>query len=211
MESSRKTTNFFLRQFALSCIVTIPLVLLTMVVPKTVGADSLVDVMSINKLPVYNLCLWIMGTIVQFFFGKKFYVGGWAALKNKNANMDVIVALGTTSAYGLGMIMCIMYMIGYEHKHAEHYIESGDAFQTSAVLISIILLGKYLESKSKMQTTSAIAKLAECQVSDAKLIVGDEEYTIPVELLEIGDVVRVYPGSSIPVDGIVKDGQGGVD
>ena len=64
MESSRKTTEFFLRQFLLSCIVTIPLVLLTMVVPKTVEPDKLVEVMSINKLPAYNLALWIMGTIV---------------------------------------------------------------------------------------------------------------------------------------------------
>jgi len=138
-------------------------------------------------------------------------MGSYQALKNGNANMDVIVALGTSSAYGLGLIMNIMYIAGFEAQRSSHYIESADSFQTSAVLISIILLGKYLESKSKMQTTSAIAKLAQLQISDANIVVDEEEFSIPCELLEVGDMVRVYPGSTIPVDGVVSEGQGQVD
>ena len=125
--------------------------------------------------------------------------------------MDVLVALGTSAAYGFGMLMVLMYLGGYEQNMAEDYIMSAESFETAALLISIILLGKYLESSSKHKTTDALTKLANLQISHAVLILGERELEIDLALLEVGDNVRVYPGASIPVDGTVVSGDGWVN
>jgi Cu+-exporting ATPase len=200
-----------LRQFVLSCIFTVPIVILTALVARLVDSDEMATSTTLGTLPYYNIALQLLATPVQFYFGMKFYKGAYKALKNRNANMDVLVALGTTAAYGMGTFMNIIYLTGYEHEESKHYLESAHSFETSAVLITIILLGKYLESRSKMQTTTAITKLAKLQVSDAVIVYEDKEYEIDVNLLEVGDIMRVYPGATIPVDGVVMEGNGWTD
>ena len=122
--------------------------------------------------------------------------------------MDLLVAMGTSSAYFYGAVMNILYISGYSEMHSMNYIESSHSFETSSLLISIILLGKYIESRSKHKTTDAITKLAKLQISSAICIENGIERETDVQLLEPGCIVKVYPGSSVPVDGIVTEGEG---
>ena len=121
--------------------------------------------------------------------------------------MDLLIAMGTSAAYFYGAVMNIMYITGYTEMSAMHYIESTDSFETSSLLISVVLLGKYIESRSKHRTTDAITKLAKLQVSHAICIENNQERETDAELLEIGCIVKVYPGGSVPVDGIVVEGE----
>ena len=146
-------------------------------------------------------------TPVQFWFGGRFYKGAYKALKNKTANMDLLVALGTSAAYFYGATMNLLYTSGYSEMDSMDYIESSYSFETSALLISVILLGKYIESRSKHRTTDAITKLAKLQVPNAICIENNQERETDTELLEIGCIVKIYPGSSIPIDGIVTEGE----
>lgn len=126
--------------------------------------------------------------------------------------MDVLVVLGTTSAYGYGAFMNLLYMIGYTHDSYEHYMESAHTFETSSLLITIIILGKYLESRTKHETTDTITKLASLQISHAIHVnPNGEEREVDVLLLEVGDVIKILPGSSIPTDGVTVSGEGWVD
>jgi Cu+-exporting ATPase len=124
-----------------------------------VEPEDMASSSEMGNLPIYNIVLQLLATPVQFYFGWKFYKGAIASLRHRNANMDVLIALGTSAAYFMGMFMNILYISGFEHEEDKHYLESAHSFETSSVLITIILLGKYLESRSKMQTTTAISKL----------------------------------------------------
>ena len=211
LAQQQRAMNLWLYEFLLSLIFTLPIFIVSMVISKTVSENDLTSERAGHYLPYYNLALWLMDTPVQLIFGKRFYRGAYKSLRHGTANMDVLVALGTSSAYGFGMLMNFMYIFGYEHTHAEDYIMSAESFETAALLISIILLGKYLESRSKHKTTNALTKLANLQISHAVLIVGERELELDLALLEIGDKVRVYPGASVPVDGLVFSGDGWVN
>jgi Cu+-exporting ATPase len=104
--------------------------------PEDMAASS-----RMGNLPIYNIVLQLLATPVQFYFGWKFYKGALASIRHKNANTDVLIALGTSSAYFMGMLMNILYISGFEHEDDKHYLESAHSFETSAVLISILLLG----------------------------------------------------------------------
>ena len=144
---------------------------------------------------------------MQFWFGARFYKGSYKALKNKTANMDLLIAIGTSAAYFYGAVMNIICISGFNEMSSSHYIESTQSFETSALLISVVLLGKYIESRTKHRTTNAITKLARLQVPYAICIEENQERETDTELLEIGCICKVYPGSSIPVDGIVTEGE----
>ena len=211
VSQQKRTMRLWLREFLLSLIFTLPIFLVSMIISQTVSHDDLTSEKVDDRLPYYNLALWLMDTPVQFVFGKRFYRGAYKSLRHGTANMDVLVALGTSAAYGFGMLMSILYLAGYTQSKAEDYIMSAESFETAALLISIILLGKYLESSSKHKTTDALTKLAGLQISHAVLILGERELEIDLALLEIGDKVRVFPGASIPVDGTVVEGDGWVN
>lgn len=145
-----------------------------------------------------------LATPVQFIIGAQFYVGAYKALRNKSANMDVLVALGTSAAYFYSLYVAIS-SIGTHAHMLELY------FETSAVLITLILLGKLFEAKAKGRSSEAIRKLMGLQAKTAVVVRDGVELAVPVEEVRIGDVVHVKPGEKVPVDGLVLEGQSAVD
>ncbi|MBN8210122.1 copper-translocating P-type ATPase [Bacillus sp. NTK071] len=147
---------------------------------------------------------FLLATPVQFYIGAPFYVGAYRALINKSANMDVLVALGTSAAYFYSVVEGIRLLItpGY---NPELY------FETSAILITLILVGKLFEDLAKGRTTQAITKLLNLQAKEASVIRDGEEVKIPVDQVVVGDTIIVRPGEKIPVDGTVQKGKSSVD
>ena len=139
-------------------------------------------------------------TPVQFWIGRRFYVGGWNALRGGGANMDVLIALGTTMAYGLSAIVTLA---GLEHQHVY--------FEASAVIITLVLLGKLLEARAKLGTSAAIESLIRLQPKTARVERDGALVEVPVASMQIGDLFVVRPGEAIPVDGLVASGESGVD
>ncbi|MBA4601949.1 copper-translocating P-type ATPase [Thermoactinomyces sp. AMNI-1] len=158
-------------------------------------------------LPEWLMNPWIQlafATPVQFAIGAPFYKGAWNALRNKSANMDVLVALGTSAAYFYSLFAMLTLPASMVH-------ERGLYFETSAVLITLILLGKLLETRAKGKASDAISKLMELQAKTALVIRDGQEMTIPVEEVKVGDLVIVKPGEQIPVDGEVVKGSSAVN
>lgn len=151
--------------------------------------------------PVFQFAL---STPVQFWIGWQFYRGAFKSLRNKSANMDVLVVLGTSAAYFYSIYESIRYYLG---QTSDPHLY----FETSAVLITLILFGKYLEKRSKGKTTEALTKLLSLQAKEARLVVAGEEQMISLDQVQVGQVFRVKPGEKIPVDGTVVGGQSFVD
>ncbi|WP_257345737.1 heavy metal translocating P-type ATPase [Pseudalkalibacillus decolorationis] len=151
--------------------------------------------------PWFQLAL---ATPVQFIIGGQFYVGAYKALRNKSANMDVLVALGTSAAYFYSLYLTIQSLGGHGHM-VELY------FETSAVLITLILLGKLFEVKAKGRSSEAIKKLMGLQAKNATVVREGTEMVIPIAEVLVGDVVYVKPGEKVPVDGEIVEGQSALD
>ncbi|SDJ85475.1 heavy metal translocating P-type ATPase [Sediminibacillus albus] len=145
-----------------------------------------------------------LATPVQFVVGWQFYIGAYKNLRNGGANMDVLVALGTSAAYFYSLYEA-MRTVGNPDYMPHLY------FETSAILITLILLGKYMETGAKSKTTLAISKLLNLQTKQARVIRDGQESLIPVEEVIVGDRLVVKPGEKIPVDGIVVKGRTAVD
>lgn len=179
-----------LRRFWISVALTLPLVgqMLFMF-----GGDSHADV-----LPRWLQLL--LATPVQFWIGWRFYDGGWKALKGGGANMDVLVALGTSMAWGFSTVVTVF---GLHHQHV--YFEAG------AAVITLVLLGKLLEARAKAKTSEAIEALVRLQPKTARVERDGQWVELPVEALMPGDVFLVRPGESVPVDGEVIDGESSID
>ena len=143
----------------------------------------------------------LLATAVQFSAGLTFYRGAWSALKNRSANMDMLVALGTSAAY----FYSLLAYAGLLGLNREVF------FETSAMLITFILLGKYLEARARGKAGEALKKLLHLQADKARLVTGEGEREVPAYQVRVGDVVLVRPGQAIPVDGEVIDGSGAVD
>ncbi|WP_460415539.1 heavy metal translocating P-type ATPase [Planifilum fimeticola] len=141
---------------------------------------------------------WLLATPVQFYAGWPFYRGAYKNLKNGSANMDVLVAMGTSAAYFYSLYLLLT------GRNAFY-------FETSAIIITLILLGKLLEAVAKGRTSEAIKKLMGLRAKTAVVIRDGREREIPVEEVEKGDLIRVRPGEKIPVDGVVVEGQSAVD
>lgn len=142
----------------------------------------------------------ILVTPVQFGVGMRFYRGAYHALKTKAPNMDVLVAMGTTAAFALSV-----YNGFFNPYNSDLYFES------SGMIITLILLGKYLEQKAKTKTSDAIKQLMSLQAKTATIIVDGEEKEVPIETVQAGDLLRVRPGEQIPVDGKIVAGQTTID
>ncbi|MDI1308863.1 MAG: heavy metal translocating P-type ATPase [Methylotenera sp.] len=139
-----------------------------------------------------------LATPVQFWLGAGFYKAGWKAAINKNGNMDLLVTIGTTAAYGLSL-----YML---YKGSVHLY-----FEASSAVISLVLLGKWLEQRAKRQTTEAIRALQALKPDIARIKRENEEVDVSLSLVKVGDLVIVRPGERIPVDGLIIEGSGYVD
>ncbi|MBL0385564.1 copper-translocating P-type ATPase [Tumebacillus sp. ITR2] len=148
---------------------------------------------------------FLLATPVQFVIGAQFYVGSYKALRNKSANMDVLVALGTSAAYFYSLYQTIASFTNPHHNGVELY------YETSAILITLILLGKLFEMMAKGRTSEAIKKLMGLQAKTATVIREGQEQSVPLEAVIVGDLVLIKPGEKIPVDGEVLEGTSAVD
>lgn len=149
-------------------------------------------------MPAWLMNPWVqlaLATPVQFIIGARFYAGAWRALIDKSANMDTLVALGTSAAFFYSLYLSVQH-----RHHAQLY------YETSAVLITLILLGKLLEARAKGKTTSAISKLLRMQAKSAVVERDGNLVELSIDQVRVGDIVRVKPGEIIPVDGVVLEG-----
>jgi len=147
-----------------------------------------------------NWLFLALATPVQFYTGWDYYVGSYHALRNRTANMDVLVAMGSSVAY-LYSIAVLFFPAAGQHVY----------FETSAVIITLIKLGKMLEARAKGQTGEAIRKLMGLRAKTARVVRDGVEMDVPVEQVRVGDLVVVRPGERVPVDGIVVEGHSAVD
>ncbi|MFB0520418.1 MAG: heavy metal translocating P-type ATPase, partial [Desulfatiglandales bacterium] len=147
-----------------------------------------------------NWLFLTLATPVQFYTGWDYYTGGWKSLKNGSANMDVLVAMGSSVAYFYSLAVLLYSPLG-SHVY----------FETSAVIITLIKLGKMLESRTKGRTGGAIRKLMGLRPKTATILQDGKETEIPLSQVRVGDVVIVHPGETIPVDGAVLEGESAVD
>jgi Cu+-exporting ATPase len=158
-------------------------------------------------VPEWLMNPWVqlaLATPVQFIIGKQFYVGAYKALKNGSANMDVLVALGTSAAYFYSLYLSIT-SLGMEGHAPELY------YETSSILITLIILGKLFEAKAKGRSSEAIKKLMGLQAKTAIVERDGIEREIPLEEVVPRDIIHVKPGEKIPVDGTIIEGQSAID
>ncbi|ANE45455.1 ATPase P [Paenibacillus swuensis] len=160
-------------------------------------------------LPEFLMNPWVqlaLATPVQFGVGLPFYISAYKALRNRSANMDVLVALGTSAAYFYSLYLTLDWAGSGEGHHMPSLY-----YETSAILITLIILGKYFESLAKGRTSGAIKKLMSLGAKNALILRDGQELHVPIEDVIVGDVVIVKPGEKIPVDGEVIDGASTVD
>jgi Cu+-exporting ATPase len=174
-------------------IFSLPLFLLSM------GRDFGLIPHSIGMQDWFNWVMLALATPVQFIVGAQYYEGAYKSIRNGSANMDVLVALGTSVAYFYSLLI----VLGVFHGHV--YLEIG------AVIITLVRLGKYLESRAKGLTSEAIKKLLSLKPKTANQLVDGKEVEVPVDEISVGSILVVRPGEKIPVDGIVTDGDTFVD
>ncbi len=177
----------------LGIIFTLPLFLLSMgrdlgIIPEAIGMQNW-----------FNWVMLALATPVQFIVGWQYYEGAYKAIRSGSANMDVLVALGSSVAY----FYSLPIVFGLFHAHV--YLETG------AVIITLIRLGKFLEARAKGKTSEAIKKLLSLKAKTATLIKDGKEFEVPVDEIQTGDVLIVKPGEKIPVDGVVTEGFTAID
>ncbi|BCB96730.1 copper-translocating P-type ATPase [Dissulfurispira thermophila] len=179
------------RQFIVSAILTVPVI---------IGSMLTIPILSSRYL------LFLLATPVQFWSGMRFHRAALMALKHRTSNMNTLISVGTTSAYIYSLFATFMPQLFFKGGIIPHVY-----FDTSATIITLILLGRMLEARAKGKTSEAIRKLMGLQVKTATVLRDGIEKEVPVEELMIGDIVIVRPGERIPVDGEVVDGYSTVD
>jgi Cu+-exporting ATPase len=150
--------------------------------------------------------LFLLATPVQFWAGRHFYQNAWASIKHGSTNMNTLVVVGTSAAYGYSVVLTFFpALLG-------HYGANGGAYyDTATVIITLILFGKYLEARAKSRAGDAIKKLIGLQPRTARVVRDGKELDIPIEDVESGDLVMVRPGEKIPVDGVIRNGYSSID
>ena len=146
-----------------------------------------------------NWLMFAVATPVQFYVGGQYYVGAYKALRNGSANMDVLIAMGSSAAYFYSIPITLGLLSGHVY------------FETAAVIITLIRLGKFLEARAKGRTSEAIKKLLGLRAKTARIVRAGQEMEIPADEVLVGDLVLVRPGEKIPVDGVVVEGRSSVD
>ena len=147
----------------------------------------------------FNWLLLALAIPVQFYVGWQYYVGGYKALRNGSANMDVLIALGSSAAFFYSLPITFGWLDGHVY------------YETAAVIITLIKLGKFLEARAKGRTSEAIKKLMGLRAKVARIIREGVETEVPVDEVRVGDLVLVRPGEKIPVDGVVVEGRSAAD
>ena len=189
-ETSQREVRKVRNRFIFAAILTIPIVVM-MLTPAFKGMEYL---------------LWALATPVQFWAGWRFYKGAWGALKHRTTDMNTLIAVGTSAAYLYSVIAVLFPGVFTSSGMTAHVY-----FDTSSAIITLILLGRYLEARAKGQTSEAIKKLIGLQPKTAIVIRDGQEKSIPIEEVLTGDLVLVKPGERVPVDGIVREGYSSLD
>nr|CAB3485373.1 unnamed protein product [Digitaria exilis] len=198
------------QSFLWSLVFTIPVFLTSMVFMYIPGLKDGLEKKVVNMMNIGELLRWILSTPVQFIIGRKFYTGAYKAMCHGSPNMDVLIALGTNTAYFYSVYSVL------RAATSEKYM-STDFFETSSMLISFILLGKYLEILAKGKTSEAIAKLMDLAPETATLLIHDHEGNVVGEreidsrLIQKNDVIKIVPGGKVASDGFVIRGQSHVN
>ena len=188
------------RKFITGLILVIPVFLLAYW--KTLGLSNLFN---LGREVNFYLQL-IFETPVQFWVGWLFYVGAWKTAKHKSADMNTLIAVGTSAAYTYSVLAIFFpWLFAVQGLAAEVY------FDTAGAIIVLILLGRLLEARAKGQTSEAIKKLIGLQAKTARVVRDSQEMDIPVEEVALGDLVIVRPGEKVPVDGVVQEGHSAID
>ena len=154
-----------------------------------------------------NLCLLVLATPVQFWAGRRFYRGAWGALKHGGADMNTLVVVGTSAAYLYSAVAALAPGLFADAANEA----PGVYFDTSALIITLILLGRFMEARARSRASDAIEQLAELGAGTARVLRDGAEVDMPVEDVEVGDVLVVRPGEKVPVDGVVVSGESAVD
>ncbi|SFR09265.1 heavy metal translocating P-type ATPase [Desulfoscipio geothermicus] len=193
-EAREREIRWFRNMFLFSAVLSLPLLLYMFGM-----LFRLTNLPQIIYNPYFQL---VLATPIQFVAGWHFYRDAYHVLKNKGANMSVLVALGTTAAYAYSVAVAFFgNYIGTEEVY----------FETSALIITLILLGRFLEAVAKGKTSEAIKKLMGLQAKTARVIRDSQEMEIPVDQVMVGDVIIVRPGEKIPVDGVLLEGYSSID
>lgn len=149
--------------------------------------------------PWFNWLLLTLAAPVQFYVGWQYYIGAFKAIRNRSANMDVLIAMGTSAAFFYSLPITFGWLMGHVY------------YETAAVIITLIKLGKFLEARAKGRTSEAIKKLVGLRAKTARVIRDGVEAEVPVDDVRVGDIVLVKPGEKIPVDGMVVEGRSTID
>ncbi|MBM3130246.1 MAG: copper-translocating P-type ATPase [Chloroflexi bacterium] len=152
----------------------------------------------------FDWLLFALATPVQFYVGRAYHRGAWKSLRARAPNMDALISIGTNAAYWFSVIVLIAGLFGVK-------IDSHVYFESAAVIITLIKLGKYLEARAKGQTSEAIKNLMKLQAKTARVERAGQEIEIAIEQVRVGDIVSVRPGEKIPVDGVIVAGSSSVD
>ncbi|MFT3895109.1 MAG: heavy metal translocating P-type ATPase [Anaerolineales bacterium] len=191
------------RLLVIGLIFTIPLFLLSMgkdfgLLPAFFYTGNAMEGMR-EAQPWFGWLMLALALPVQFYVGWQYYVGAYKALRNKSANMDVLIVMGSSAAFFYSLPITFGLLMGHVY------------YETAAVIITLIKLGKYLEARAKGRTSEAIKKLMGLRAKTARVVRDGVETEVPVDDVRVGDVVLVKPGETIPVDGVVVDGRSAID
>ncbi|HSO11032.1 MAG TPA: heavy metal translocating P-type ATPase [Anaerolineales bacterium] len=191
------------RLLIIGLVFTIPLFLLSMgkdlgLLPDFVYTGTSMSGMR-DAQPWFNWLMLVLATPVQFYVGWQYYVGAFKALRNKSANMDVLIAMGSSAAYFYSLPITFGLLMGHVY------------YETAAVIITLIKLGKFLEARAKGRTSEAIKKLMGLRAKTARVIRDRAEAEVSIDDVRVGDIVLVKPGETIPVDGVVIEGRSTID
>src|SRR5512133_2696816 len=186
------------RFLIIGLVFTIPLFLLSMAMDFGLLPIMIMDAAVVGQ-PVLPWLMFALAAPVQFYVGQQYYVGAYKALRNGSANMDVLVAMGSSVAFFYSIVVALGFIPGHVY------------FETAAVIITLIKLGKFLEARAKGRTSEAIKKLMGLRARTARIVRDGQEMEIAVDEVRVGDIVLVRPGEKIPVDGVVVDGRSSVD
>jgi Cu+-exporting ATPase len=192
------------RLLIIGLIFTVPLFLFAMardfnLLPASFYEMTSMDGMGAIPAPWTNWLMLALAAPVQFYVGWQYYVGAFKALRNNSANMDVLIVMGSSAAFFYSLPITFGWLTGHVY------------YETAAVIITLIKLGKFLEARAKGRTSEAIKKLMGLRSKTARVVRAGREVELAVDDVHVGDMVLVKPGETIPVDGVVVDGRSAVD
>jgi Cu2+-exporting ATPase len=179
---------------------------LKLIVGASLSVPLLIFGMFLMHYPYANYIMLALTIPIIFWIGQEFYINAWKQLKVGQANMDTLVAMGTGTAFIFSLVNTFFPQILLNQGVTPHVY-----YETAGILITLILLGRFLEERAKAQTSEAIKKLLNMQVKTANVIQGDEVVATPIDEVRLGDAILIKPGEKIPVDGTIIEGQSAID